>query len=142
MMATYGMKNVEIRKSTHNTYLVYADTARFGKHEIMYESHDRNDCVAWLKDNGVEIDKTPMEMLEEQIAAPCGRIQIGNAMYRRIHRDGDKIYGYSKTNGMTELNRFFKEAVTTGENTATTTSGMTYGWQKKLTIKFGNACTW
>lgn len=145
-LATYGMKNVEIVEDvvcgTTKTYLVYADTERFGKHEIMAQIPTREAAEKWLKDNGVEIkQKTAMEMLEEQIKSPAGKIQIGNTMYRRIHRDGDDILGYSNTDGWTKLNRAFDGAVVIGKNLAKTTT-FGYSYQRVKTIKFGNACTW
>lgn len=144
--ATYGMTNAEIVESmvcgTTKTYLVYADTERFGKHEIMAQFPTRRESEEWLRANGVEVEKTAIDMLDEQVGAPFGRVQIGNAMYRRLYRDGDKYMGYSKSDGWTVLNGFFDEAVVTGEGTAKTTSGLLYGWMKSKTIKFGNACTW
>lgn len=153
-MNTYNMKNIEIVKTTiagtTETFLVYADTERFGEHEIMAQFPSRDAAVKWLQINGVEIEQTTeekveqsiAEMIEEQLKSPSGRVQVANTMYRHIHRVGESIMGYSRSDGWIDLNRFFKEAVPTGKNRAITTSGMWYGWQKRMTIKFGNECTW
>ena len=145
-MTAYGMKNIEIVESriagTTKTYLVYADTERFGEHEIMAQFPTRKEAEQWIRDNGAEIEqKTAIEMLEEQIESPAGKIQIGNTMYRRIHRDGNEVFGYSNTDGWTKLNRAFEGAVVIGKNLAKTTT-FGFGYQRIKTIKFGNACTW
>ncbi len=43
------MKNIKIEKTNNNTYVVKADTERFGKNEIMFESYKINDCIKYLK---------------------------------------------------------------------------------------------
>lgn len=145
-MATYGMTNVEIIESTvcgmTKTYLVYADTKRFGKHEIMAQFPTKKEAEKWLKENGVKIKKTVEDMINEQIEAPFGKIQIGNMMFRNITKTNDGIWGYSKSEGLTKLDRYFAEAYIDKKGVVKTTSGGTYRWQKSFTIKFGNACTW
>lgn len=43
------MKNIKIEKTTNNTYVVKADTERFGKQRIIFESYKINDCINYLK---------------------------------------------------------------------------------------------
>lgn len=43
------MKNIKIEKTMNNTYVVKADTERFGKQRIIFESYRINDCVKYLK---------------------------------------------------------------------------------------------
>ena len=143
---TYNMENVEIVESriagNIKTYLVYADTERFGKHEIMFQAPTKEDCKKWLSKNGVEIkEKTAWDLLEDEIAKPNGRIQIGNTMYRNLRKENGIVYGYSRTDGLTKLNSAFESAVIIGENKARTTT-FAYSYQQIKTIKFGNACTW
>lgn len=66
-MATYGMRssNVRIEKSNNNTYLVFADTERFGMNEIMYESYNFYDCIKWLNANGVDTNYIRIDALDE-----------------------------------------------------------------------------
>lgn len=51
------MKNVSIETTTNKTFVVYADTKRFGKHEIMFESYRREDCVRYIMRMAVSIIK-------------------------------------------------------------------------------------
>lgn len=152
-MATYGMKNAVIKESNldgiRQTFLVYADSDRFGKHEIMYQSPTLAEAETWLQGNGIDVyrlevsqQKTVAEMVEEEAQKPFGKIQIGNAMYRNLHREDGKLCGYSHRNGWTELDKYFANATATGSKTAKATIRCSNGYNKNLTIKFGNACTW
>lgn len=42
------MKNIRIEKTSTGTYVVRADTDRFGTQEIMFESFDKNECVQYI----------------------------------------------------------------------------------------------
>ena len=153
-MATYGMRNVVIKETAWNgdgkMFFVYADTERFGKHEIMYQCYSLELTEKWLAENHVAeyrydksvIDRqSVIEMVEAEMLEPSGRIQIGNCMYRRLRRDRDgSIWGYSGKNGLCQLDRYFRDAVKTGNKTARTAIGDR--WIHSFTIKFGNACTW
>lgn len=48
---SYGMENITIEKTDNMTYAVYADTKRFGKHEMMFESYRLSECKEWLIKN-------------------------------------------------------------------------------------------
>ena len=55
-MNEYGMKNVSIEETSNNTFVVKADTKRFGFGEIMFESYSFGECIAWLKKNGIKVE--------------------------------------------------------------------------------------
>ena len=153
-MATYGMMNVVIKQTKWNgdgeMFFVYADTERFGKHEIMYQCYSLELTEGWLAENGVTdyrydksvTDRQPVsEMVEAELEKPFGKIQIGNVMYRRLRRESDgSIWGHSGKNGLCQLDRYINGAVKTGNLTAKTAIGDR--WIHSFTIKFGNACTW
>ncbi len=42
------MKNIIIEKTGNGTYVVKADTERFGKQEIMFESYRKAECVQYI----------------------------------------------------------------------------------------------
>lgn len=42
------MKNIIIEKTGDGTYVVKADTERFGKQEIMFESYSKVECVGYI----------------------------------------------------------------------------------------------
>lgn len=50
---TYGMHGVMLMKKPGGGFVVYADTDRFGTHEIMYETPNEAEARKWLKDNNV-----------------------------------------------------------------------------------------
>lgn len=60
------MKNITIERTNNNTYVVYADTERFGKHEIMFEGISEEECKAFIKNVKEAIAKTIIEKVAEQ----------------------------------------------------------------------------
>lgn len=58
------MKNIKIEKTTNNTYVVKADTERFGKQRIIFESYKINDCINYLK----SFEKLITESVYQQVA--------------------------------------------------------------------------
>lgn len=42
------MKNIVIEKSENGTYIVKADTERFGAQAVMFESFDRSECARYI----------------------------------------------------------------------------------------------
>lgn len=140
---TYGMTNVEIVEDkiagATKTFLVYADTERFGEHEIMAQLPTYKEAVAWLRANGVEYGV--IDRLEKELSTG-GKVQIANTMFRRIYREKDgSIWGYSASDGWRDISRAFDDAVMTGADTAKTKS-FGFSYQQVKTIKFGAACTW
>lgn len=62
------MKNINIEKTVNNTYVVKADTDRFGKQEILFESYKINDCLNYLKSFekfGFKITKSVYQQIAE-----------------------------------------------------------------------------
>ena len=49
------MKNVKIEATNNNTYVVRADTKRFGKNQIMFESYSKPECFEYVHQNGVKL---------------------------------------------------------------------------------------
>jgi len=43
-----NMKNIAIEATVNGTYVVRADTERFGEHEIMFESYSKSECVQYI----------------------------------------------------------------------------------------------
>ena len=50
---TYGMHSVMLMRKPGGGFVVYADSDRFGKHEIMYETPNESEARKWLRDNNV-----------------------------------------------------------------------------------------
>ena len=46
------MKNINISKTDNRTWVVKADTERFGIQEIMFESYKREECVKYAEQYG------------------------------------------------------------------------------------------
>lgn len=155
----YGMEHITIELSTNNTFLVYADTERFGEHEIMFESYKKEDCERWLreckaiywKDLTVQQKEerftadTVEEMLEE-LTSETGitKVQISNRMYHSVQKDrngnwiGRGMYGWEtidfKGFELTKKSHFIAKRVSTwGKDNERT---------KTETLKMGTACTW
>ena len=42
------MKNIVIEKTSNGTYVVKADSERFGEQEIMFESYCKSECVQYI----------------------------------------------------------------------------------------------
>ena len=42
------MKNIRIERTSNGTYVVKADTDRFGEQEIMFESFSKDECVQYI----------------------------------------------------------------------------------------------
>ena len=66
------MKNVRIKKHSNGTWIVIADTERFGKNEIMYESYRKEDCVNYLRREGVCYYEGYVDDDESIIGQSCG----------------------------------------------------------------------
>ena len=156
-MATYGMTKVSIEEKriagTTTTFLVYADTARFGKHEIMAQLPTVREAEEWLRANGVTEyayklkTATPgitvSDVLEQELETGCGKVQIGNRMFRHLTREKDgSVWGHGNEDGWTPLDRYFSGAILTGSKTAKVRGFNGMGYLSNLTIKFGTACTW
>ena len=62
-MATWGMKNVHIMK-TAGTWIVTADTERFGKDEIMFESYKFDEAIEYLKKNDVYMNDVMIDTVK------------------------------------------------------------------------------
>ena len=138
------MKNVNIEKEVHSgftAWMVYADTERFGKHQIMAQCISKEEAERWCKANGVELEMpTAEERLEKEFWN--GKIQIGNTMYRRIHIKDEKIMGYCSKWGWTDITYMIKECKMVSENIGKTKERITKTKTANRTVKFGNACSW
>lgn len=144
-MNTYGMRNVSIEKIDNYgwpSWLIYADTERFGIHEIMAQFGSLEEATHWCRENGVEIEPvTAVDRIMKEIGNGSGKVQIGNAMYRNLYLDGEKIMGYSHRNGWCNLTEMVRDCKMLDENTGKTPNRFG-GRQKTLTVRFGNTCTW
>ncbi len=49
------MRNIIVEKTSNNTYVVKADTERFGKQEIMFESYCKVECVRYIIRTAVKL---------------------------------------------------------------------------------------
>lgn len=145
----YGMRNVEIKEELvcwgTIGFFVYADTDRFGEHEIMAQFPTYKEAVAWCKAQGVVIGDGAEALLRLQIEldkSGCGKVQIGNQMFRRLYKEDGVVWGYNNSDGWQDITRAFTGAVMTGPDTGRTDNYSNSLWIKTKTIKFGNACTW
>ena len=101
------MKNIVIEKTSNGTYVVKADTERFGKQEIMFESYSKTECVQYIlktvaflfRVTGKEMYLAEMVnwMGDDKMAkleAACGRNAYLTSYYGLEH-----IYTYESQNG-------------------------------------------
>lgn len=44
------MKNFKLEKTLTGTWVVKADSQRFGQQAIVFESYKMSECVAWIKE--------------------------------------------------------------------------------------------
>lgn len=140
--ATYGMTNVQITKETHSnvtSWMVYADTERFGKHEIMGQFISEKEAIEWCKANGVTFEtETAWEMVEKEIAKGFSKVQIGNVMYRKLRIENGRIIGHSNGLwGWRDITEMIEDCKMISENVGKTREG-----KAGRTVKFGKACTW
>lgn len=73
------MENVKIIESTNKTFIVKADTERFGIQQILFESYKFQDCLAFLKEHGVVYD---LEMALKANNSQC--ISIGRMIFHKV----------------------------------------------------------
>lgn len=50
-MVIYVYKNFHIYATDNGTFVVRADSKRFGKQEIVFESYNLKECVNWIDNN-------------------------------------------------------------------------------------------
>lgn len=146
--AMYGMTNVTIEKEIHSgnvtSWIVYADTERWGKHQIMAQFGKEEWAENWCKENGVVFENSnAWEMAEKEVNTPFGKIQIGNTMYRRLYIKDGHLYGHSPSwYGFRDITTLIQNCKMTGEKVGKTTDEKERGRYKNFTVKFGNECTW
>lgn len=138
--ANWGMTNVEI-KAEGNIWTVYADTERFGTHEIMAQCISKAEAEAWCKANGVELEKTAVQLFEEELAKPWGKVQIGSSMFRNLSKENGRYFGYG---GCIYGGKYTQDITDAIMNCKQDKRGV---WKTQFndhrkTVKFGNACTW
>lgn len=67
------MKNIRIefnyRANGQSTYLVIADTNRFGKDAVMFESYKRAECIAYIEKLGFKAPATITSAIDEDTKA-------------------------------------------------------------------------
>ncbi len=145
--ATYGMTNVIIEKEEtgwHLTsYMVYADTERWGKHQIMAQFATKKQAEQWCKDNGVTFDlPTAWERAEQEAANGSGKIQIGNVMYHNIYIENGHIFGHSNGYwGWRDITQFINDCKMTGKDIGKSKEEIRKNKWQNRTVKFGTACT-
>ena len=49
------MENIKIERTNNGTFVVKADTERFGKQEIMFESFNKDECVQYIMKSVVSL---------------------------------------------------------------------------------------
>lgn len=92
------MKNISIENTGNGTYVVRADTERFGEQEIMFESYNKAECVKYILKTAVFLFRaTGKEMYlaemvnwmgEDKMAkleAACGRNAYPTSYYGLEH---------------------------------------------------------
>ena len=137
--ATWGMANVEI-KLVGNIWTVYADTERFGQHEIMAQCISKAEAETWCRTNGAEPGKTAVQLFEEEMSKPFGKLQIGNAMFRNLRIEDGRYFGYGGGIG----GKYTQDITDAIMNCKQDKRGVwkTQFNDRRKTVKFGNACTW
>lgn len=145
MKNTYDMKNVEIIKEVHSgfiAYMVYADTERFGIHQIMAQCISKEEAEKWCKDNGVELEQSAQELFEKEIENKgFGKIQIGSTMFRRLRKENGKYIGYGGWGSGFKYDDDLTDAIMNCKKDKKGNWKTQFRGQNR-TVKFGNACTW
>ena len=145
--ATYGMTNVTIEKEVHSnvtSYMVYADTERFGQHQIMAQCISKEEAEQWCKENGVTFElPTAFERVEQVIAEGWSKVQIGNVMYHNLYIEDGHIFGHSGTWGWRDITKFINECRMVSNDIGKTKEyfGKYHEKSENRTVKFGKACT-
>lgn len=143
--ATYGMTNVSIKKEIHSgvtSYMVYADTERWGKHGIMAQFATEEEAKTWCKVNGVEIEeKTAIQLFEEEMNKPFGKIQIGCAMFRRLRKENGRYIGFGGWGSGFKYDEDLTDALMNCKMTGDKVGKTKFRGGNK-TVKFGTKCTW
>ena len=108
---TYGMTNVSIEKEIHSgvtSYMVYADTERWGNHEIMAQFATEDEAITWCIENGVSMKELNVETMSAGIVKhmmiTCIRKKNGEE-YRNAFGKGTKA-GWS--NYRRQMRKFIK----------------------------------
>ena len=90
-MATYGMSKVSIEEKrfcgNQTGIFVYADTVRWGKHEIMYQCGTVEEAERWLAENGVT---EYAYKLKEQKPSKTFPEALEADLSRQIEKDGSR----------------------------------------------------
>lgn len=105
------MKDIKIEKTHNNTYVIKANTDRFGDAEIMYESFKLSDCIRWLegfKKYGLKLnEKIYTQVVDiilenmplEKRVVLSGQVNRNNEL--TSHRGMSSVYLYFTENGIT-----------------------------------------
>lgn len=145
MSVTYGMTNVVIEMETHSgviSWMVYADSIRFGQHAIMAQCISKEEAEAWCTANGVpQVKRTAVECFRSEAEkGASGKLQIGNAMFRRLREVDGRFFGYGGGYG-SRYDTDLTDAIRSCKMGADGIGRTAFRGQKK-TVKFGTKCTW
>lgn len=141
------MKNAIIVKEFHSgmvvSWVVYADSDRFGQHALVAQFPFLEEAEQWCLDNGItewgRPQKEAEDFFREEMERGWGKVQIGNAMFRRLRHEGGHYYGHSASDYGCEA--LLTSAMRFCRMTADGV-GKTYFRDGHKTIKFGTKCTW
>lgn len=144
------MKNIEIVKYEMGnkmvSWLVYADTERFGEHEIMAQCISEEEAIAWVKENTEAEEKSAMDYVEEEIEKAHGKIQIGNVMYHYPRIENNRVYGHSGTWGWRDITNMINDCKMVSNGIGKSREYVLFMDKTKgylnRTVKFGDKCTW
>lgn len=130
------------------SWLVKADSARFGSDAVMAQLPTLEQAKEWARCNLVDVKS--WASADERIRQECdrhGKIQIGYWMYHNPYIDENgHVFGYSNSHGWQDITSYLKYCVMKSEDIGKTFIAEydphtnTIGTFR--TVKFGNACAW
>lgn len=99
------LENVRIEATNNDTYVVYADTKRFGKNEVMFESYNKNECYEYIMKNCVDMETINdpdeiVEIIHESFSTDSYEIKYKCGFSKRV-------YGYMPIYMWNERIRYF-----------------------------------
>jgi hypothetical protein len=81
-------RNFQIYKTDTNTFVVKADSKRFGKQAIVFESYNAKDCWKWIQGNYMNKEGkriTNMRCVDRVYRKAFSTCDNGNVWYRMAH---------------------------------------------------------
>lgn|GEM_PF-4474032 len=132
------MTNFNITATDNKTYIVKADSDRFGKQAIVFESYKYGECAEYVNNHGGEV-----LTLEKAIEALDGtNVQVSSNMFHRIKSAADLVESMDKKYMSKLAEKLFENVIMITPLIGKFNYLDGIGKKRTCTVKLGRECTW